>query len=205
MNIPQLDIKAHSLRWRLNILVFGLIAGLISSLCISSTILLTEKLIGVPVGTFYLVIIDALLHSSSISITYVLYGLSLHLITGSLLGIIMAIPFSFTKNIFLKLTKYAQLYGAVLGFIIWILFFVPISYLVVLPETSHLSVVVIQKTPTGLMSSLNMKSLKSTIWEVIMLALPFNVFYGLVTGTVIKCFNERYVRSLTRIETNNMK
>lgn len=205
MNTGRVDFEARAFSWRLNILLYGLIAGLISSLCISSTILLTEKLIGVPVGIFYLVITDALLHSSSTSITYVLSGLSFHLITGSLLGLAMAIPFSITRKFFLRLTKYCQLYGAAAGLVIWILFFVPISLLVVLPETSQLSMVVLQKTPTGLITSLDMKNLKSTIWEIVILAITFNIFYGLVTGILLKCFNERYLHSLTPIETKVLK
>jgi hypothetical protein len=205
MSRDKIDFGTPHVDWRLNVLLYGLIAGLISSLCISSTILLTEKLIGVPVGTFYLVITDALLKSSSTSITFVLYGLILHLITGSLLGLVMAIPFLPTRKFFFKLTKYSQLYGAVGGLVIWFIFFVPTSLLVVLPETSQISMVVSQKTPTGLISSIDIKNLKSTFWEIIILALPFNIFYGLVTGIVLNSMNERYIRSLTPINTKIMK
>ena len=70
MDISQVSFNNHTLTWRLNVLMFGLIAGAISSLCVSSLILLTEKVIGIPVGTFYLIIIDALitffLHLSNI-------------------------------------------------------------------------------------------------------------------------------------------
>jgi hypothetical protein len=60
MDISQVSFKNHILTWRLNVLMFGLIAGAISSLCVSSLILLTEKVIGIPVGTFYLIIVDAI-------------------------------------------------------------------------------------------------------------------------------------------------
>ena len=205
MDISQVSFKNQTLTWRLNVLMFGLIAGAISSLCVSSLILLTEKVIGIPVGTFYLIIIDALLHSSSISVSYVTYGFILHIVTGTLLGFIIAIPFLRNKQYSLKLTKYSELYGSIFGFVIWAIFFVPISLMVVLPEISQISMVILQQTPTGIVSGINTNSLQETVWETIVLALPFNVFYGLVVGIIIKSFNEKYVSHLTSIESNILK
>jgi hypothetical protein len=205
MDISQVSFKNHILTWRLNVLMFGLIAGAISSLCVSSLILLTEKVIGIPVGTFYLIIIDALLHSSSTSVSYVAYGFILHIVTGTLLGFIIAIPFLRNKQYSLKLTKYSELYGSIFGFVIWAIFFVPISLMVVLPEISQISMVILQQTPTGIVSGINTNSLQETVWETIVLALPFNVFYGLVVGIIIKSFNEKYVSHLTSIESNILK
>ena len=205
MDISQVSFKNHTLTWRLNVLMFGLIAGAISSLCVSSLILLTEKVIGIPVGTFYLIIIDALLHSSSTSVSYVTYGFILHIVTGTLLGFIIAIPFLRNKQYSLKLTKYSELYGSIFGFVIWVIFFVPISLMVVLPEISQISMVILQQTPTGIVSGINTNSLQATVWETIVLALPFNVFYGLVVGIITKSFNEKYVSHLTSIESNILK
>jgi hypothetical protein len=205
MDISQVSFKNHTLTWRLNVLMFGLIAGAISSLCVSSLILLTEKVIGIPVGTFYLIIIDALLHSSSTSVSYVTYGFILHIVTGTLLGFIIAIPFLRNKQYSLKLTKYSELYGSIFGFVIWVIFFVPISFMVVLPEISQISMVILQQTPTGIVSGINTNSLQATVWETIVLALPFNVFYGLVVAIIIKSFNEKYVSHLTSIESNTLK
>lgn len=205
MDLSQVSFKNHTLTWRLNVLMFGMIAGAISSVCVSSLILLTEKVIDIPVGSFYLIIIDALLHSSSTSVLYVTYGFILHIVTGTLLGFIIAIPFLRNKQYSLKLTKYSELYGSIFGFVIWAIFFVPISLMVVLPEISQISMVILQQTPTGIVSGINTNSLQATVWETIVLALPFNVFYGLVVGIIIKSFNEKYVSHLTTIEPNNLK
>src|SRR4029078_968056 len=131
MDISQVTLKNHTLTWRLNVLTFGLIAGAISSLCVSSLILLTEKVIGIPVETFYLIIIDALLHSTSTSVSYVTYGFILHIVTGTLLGFMIVISFFTNKEYFLKLTKYSELYGSIFGLVIWAIFFIPISLMVV--------------------------------------------------------------------------
>jgi hypothetical protein len=205
MDISQVSFNNHTLTWRLNVLIFGLIAGAISSLCVSSLILLTEKVIGIPVGTFYLIITDALLHSSSTSVSYVTDGFILHIITGTLLGFIIAIPFLRNKQYSLKVTKYSELYGSIFGFVIWAIFFVPISLMVVLPEISQISMVLLQQTPTGIISGINTNSLPATVWEIIILALPFNVFYGLTVGIIIKSFNEKYVSHFTSIESNILK
>jgi hypothetical protein len=205
MDLSQVSFKNHTLTWRLNVLMFGMIAGAISSLCVSSLILLTEKVIDIPVGSFYLIIIDALLHSSSTSVSYITYGFILHIVTGTLLGFIIAIPFLRNKQYSLKLTKYSELYGSIFGFVIWAIFFVPISLMVVLPEISQISMVILQQTPTGIISGINTNSLQATVWETIVLALPFNVFYGLTVWIIIKSFNEKYVSHLTTIESNNLK
>ena len=205
MDISQVSFRDHTLTWRLNVLMFGLIAGTISSLSVSSLILLTEKVIGIPVGTFYLIIIDALLHSTSTSVSYVTYGFILHIVTGTLLGFIIVIPFLRNKEYFLKLTKYSELYGSIFGLVIWAIFFVPISLMLVLPEISQISMVILQQTPTGDISGINTNSLQATVWETIVLALPFNVFYGLIVGVIIKSFNEKYVSHLTFIESNILK
>ncbi len=196
MNIVEFGYKNKVQNWRLNFLFFGLIGGAISSLLISSMILLSEKVIGYPVGTFYLVIIDALLNSSSASITQVTYGFAIHILTGSLLGMALSILFLIKRSSFRGLTKYSQLYGAIFGLSIWAFLFMPVSILVVFPEINRLGMVIFQQTPTGAIASLNTKNLQDIMWEIMFLALPFNIFYGLVAGIIIKALNERYVDSL---------
>lgn len=196
MNIIEFGYKNKIHNWRLNFLFFGLIGGAISSLLISSMILLSEKVIGYPVGTFYLIIIDALLNSSSASITQVTYGFALHILTGTLLGMAMSTPFLIKRSSFRGLTKYSQLYGAIFGLSIWAILFMPVSILVVFPEITQLGMVIFQQTPTGAIASLNTKNLQDIIWEIMFLALPFNIFYGLVAGIIIKALNEKYVDSL---------
>lgn len=200
MNIIQFGYQKEIRNWRLNFLFSGLIAGAISSLLISSMILLAEKVIGYPVGTFYVVIIDVLLNSSSTSIVQITYGFSLHILTGTLLGMIMSIPFIITRSSFRGLAKYSQLYGVIFGLFIWALLFVPVSILLVLPEINQLGMVIFQQTPTGAIASLNTKNLQDIIWEIMFIALPFNMFYGLVGGIIIKALNERYVNSLKNSE-----
>jgi hypothetical protein len=181
MNLVEFGYENKIQNWRLNFLFFGLIGGAISSLLISSMILLSEKVIGYPVGTFYLVIIDALLNSSSASMTQVTYGFAIHILTGSLLGMALSTPFLIKRSLFRGLTKYSQLYGAIFGLAIWAFLFMPVSILVVFPEINQLGMVIFQQTPTGAIASLNTKNLQDIMWEIMSLALPYSM--GLLQGS----------------------
>jgi hypothetical protein len=196
MNIIEFGYQNKIRNWRLNFLFFGLIAGAVSSLLISSMILLAEKVIGYPVGTFYLVIIDTLLNSSSTSMIQITYGFTLHILTGTLLGMLMSIPFLVRRSSFRRLTQYSQLFGVIFGLFIWVFLFVPVSIILVFPEINQLGMVIFQQTPTGAMASLNTKNLQDIMWEIMFIALPFNMFYGLVAGVTVKALNERYINSL---------
>src|ERR671914_1397694 len=98
---------------------FGLIAGLISSLAISGLILMVEKATAVPVGTFYMVLMAALTESPLSPVNMIVSGLLLHLISGSIIGLVMTIPFTITrKKSSMKATiyQYAPVYGLLFGF-----------------------------------------------------------------------------------------
>ncbi len=82
------------------------------------------------------------------------------------------------------------------------LFFVPISLVIVLPYISQDHMMIVQQTPTGEIASLSTNNLKATTWEIIILVLPFNIFYGLIVGIIIKSLNERYLYSLAAVDIN---
>lgn len=70
----------------LKITVFGLAAGLVSSLAISGLILLVERTSSLPVGTFYYVLSASITNSYSGNFQGAVgLGLAMHLLTGSLI------------------------------------------------------------------------------------------------------------------------
>jgi hypothetical protein len=78
----------------LQIALFGLFAGLVSSLAISGLMLLAEKISSLPVGTFYYVLVSALTSSfSSDTQGVIALGLAMHLLAGSFIGFLMSMPF----------------------------------------------------------------------------------------------------------------
>lgn len=189
-------ILSHELRFsRFTVLSFGVVAGLISSLAISGLILMVEKVTAVPIGTFYMVLMAALTDSYLSSVNMILLGLLLHLISGSIIGLAMAIPFATDKRSSVKtIYQYAPVYGLLFGLALWSIFFLPITFWMVLPLVSSLENQVIeQQVPTGPIASIETNSLSEMSNKIIFGALPFNMFYGLLVAIIIRSLSENYL------------
>jgi hypothetical protein len=178
---------------QLTILGFGLVGGLVSSLAISGLILMVEKITAVPVGTFYMVLMAAITGLQGYSILMIAIGLSLHLICGSVLGIIMAIPFAYSKKG--SIFQDAPVYGLIFGLASWTILFLPITLGMVLPFISSIEIQPIsQQVPSGPVASIDNSKLLELSSEITYGALPFNMFYGLVGAIVIKSLYERHLK-----------
>jgi hypothetical protein len=183
---------------------FGLVAGLVSSLAISGLILLVEKINSLPVGTFYYVLISALTNSySSNTETIIALGLAAHLLAGSFLGLVMAIPFVLLKNIrgdginrkMSFIQKYSLVYGIAFGFGLWLVIFLPITFIIVIPLLNSFEfqdIMIRQRVPTGQVASTTFYGLLSILDKIIYGALAFNIFYGLLTAIMLQSFSEKY-------------
>ena len=194
-NIDAIHNLLQELRPRVTIISFGLIAGLVSSLAISGLILMVEKVTAVPVGTFYMVIIAAITDSQIYSVNMILLGLLLHLICGSIIGVLMALPFiNYKKSSIKTLYQYAPVYGLLFGLALWSVMFLPITYWMVLPLISSLENQTIeQQVPTGPVASIDNSKLLEMSNRIIFGALPFNMLYGLLGAIIIKSLSEDYL------------
>jgi hypothetical protein len=202
-------------RFPLSIAYFGLVAGLISSLAISGLILLVERISSLPVGTFYYVLVSALTNSySSNTETVVIIGLVIHLAAGSFLGLIMSMPFVLLRNARRNDTnkkpsfieKYSSVYGITFGFGLWLLIFLPITFMIVIPllESFELQDVMIrQRVPTGQTAETTFFGLLSMLERIIYGALGFNIFYGLLTAIMLQSFSEKYSAINNRYQRQN--
>jgi hypothetical protein len=195
---------AEVLGFRLRIILFGLVAGLISSIGISTLIVMVEKVTAVPAGAFYLVLMTTLTQSHSYSIYTIMTGLVLHFAAGSLIGVVMALPFALRndnkRNPFKTLDKYAPVYGLCFGFGVWLVLFVPITYSMVLPALNEVksSPMITQQDPTGRVAFLVVGDVLSMQNRVIIGALAFNMFYGLVTAIIINSLYSKYLTSANK-------
>jgi hypothetical protein len=188
----------------LRTLYFGLVAGLISSLAISGLILLVEKISSLPVGTFYYVLISALTNSySSNTETVVALGLAVHLLAGSFLGIVMSVPFVLLRNIrgdginrkMSFIEKYSSIYGIAFGFGLWLVIFLPVTFMIVIPLLNSFEfqdIIIRQRVPTGEVASTTFFGLLSMMDRIIYGALAFNIFYGLLTAIMLQSFSKKY-------------
>jgi hypothetical protein len=190
---------SHELEFPLRIIVFGLIGGLISSIGVSALIVMVEKVTPVPAGVFYLVLVSTITQSHSYSIYMIIAGLLLHFVAGSLIGILIAIPFAIQryKNAdFLRIIdKYAPVYGICFGFVIWLVLFIPVTYISILPALNNIKVapVITQQDPTGRVAYFMIGNVLSMQNRIIIGALAFNIFYGLVTAIIINALHTKYL------------
>ena len=180
---------------RFTVLNFGLIAGLISSLAISGLILTVEKVTAVPVGTFYMVIMAALTEAQLSSISMIAFGLLLHLICGSIVGVVMSIPFTmYRKGLEKIVSQYAPVYGLLFGLALWSILFLPVTIWIVLPLISSVDNQIIeQSVPTGPIASIETSKLSDMSNKIIFGALPFNMFYGLLAAIIINLLYQSYI------------
>jgi hypothetical protein len=180
---------------RFTVMSFGLVAGLISSLAISGLILMVEKVTAVPIGTFYVVLMATLTDSHLSFINMIILGLLLHLISGSIIGLVMAIPFATYKRSSVKtIHQYAPVYGLLFGLALWSILFLPVTFWMVLPLVSSLGNQVIeQQVPTGPIASIETSRLSDMSDKIIFGALPFNMFYGLLAAIIIKLLSDNYL------------
>ena len=194
---------------------FGLVAGLVSSLAISGLILLVEKINSLPVGTFYYVLVSALTNSySSNTETVIALGLAVHLLAGSFLGLVMSIPFVLLRNIrgggmnkkMSFIEKYSSVYGIAFGFGLWLVIFLPITFMIVIPLLNSFEfqdVTIRQRVPTGEVISATFFGLLSMMDRIIYGALAFNIFYGLLTAIMLQSFYEKYSVTDTKLQRQN--
>lgn len=180
---------------RLAVAGLGLAAGLISSLAISALILLAEKLADLPVGTFYLVLASVALQTEAHTVDTIALGLLMHLAAGSVIGLIISIPFVMSKRLLASADRYAPVYGLATGFALWLALFLPITFGVMLPLLNSLdSQLIRQQVPTGEVSSIATDELLSIMDRVIAGSLAFNMFYGLLVVILTRLLSEAYMR-----------
>ncbi len=174
----------------LTILGSGVAAGLIASLAVSALILLAERVALLPVGTFYLMLVSAITQTQEYSLFSIAQGLLLHLATGSVIGLIMSIPFAVSQKAYVSLGKYAPAYGLAAGVAIWLVLFLPVTYGVMLPLLQSLDgqAEISQRAPIGDLFRAATSELLTMIDRVVYMALVFNAFYGLLALILTKSF-----------------
>ncbi|HEX5978720.1 MAG TPA: hypothetical protein VFY68_15670, partial [Nitrososphaeraceae archaeon] len=158
-------------------------------------ILMVEKVTAVPVGTFYMVLMAALPEANLSSVNMIVSGLLLHLISGSIIGLAMSIPFTlFKKGSGKIIYQYTPVYGLLFGLALWSILFLPVTFWMVLPLVSSVDNQIIeQSVPTGPIASIETNKLSDMSNKIIFGALPFNMFYGLLTAIIINSLSQNYL------------
>jgi hypothetical protein len=201
----------YKVEFRLKIILVGLVAGLISSIGITALIVMVEKVTSVPAGAFYLVLMLTLTKAPIYSIYMIAAGLGLHFAAGSIIGILMTSPLLFhnrnKRNISRILDKYAPAYGLCFGFALWLILFLPITYLMIIPALNGIknSPPITQQDPTGRVAFLVIGDVLSIQNKIVIGALAFNMFYGLLTAIIIDSFCSRYLVNADKDSTQHVR
>jgi hypothetical protein len=195
VSVKEYSSKAWmSSRTKIRLLfAYGLTAGFVSSIAISGLLLLVEKSVSLPVGTFYIMLSSAFVQSHGYySIDNIIFGFALHLITGSVIGLVMCTPFIVLKGKSLgSLQKYAVGYGLGFGFALWSFFFIPITLWIILPilDASQ-DKTIIQEVPAQVDVMFSTDKLAILLDRIMIGAIAFNMFYGLLVAIMIKSLFE---------------
>jgi len=177
---------------------YGLIAGFVSSLAISGLLLLVEKAISLPIGTFYLMISSTFIESQEYySLDKIIFGFILHIIAGSIIGLIMSIPFIVFKDKYIRsMQRYAVPYGLGFGFALWSFLFIPITLWIILPilDASQ-DRTVIQEVPAQVDVMFTTDRVAMLVDRIMIGAVAFNMLYGLLAAIIIKTLYEQSLKN----------
>ena len=172
---------------------YGLIAGFVSSLAISGLLLLVEKAISLPIGTFYLMISSTFIESQEYySLDKIIIGFILHIIAGSIIGLIMCIPFIVFRDKYVRsIQRYAVLYGLGFGLALWSFLFIPVTLWIILPllDASQ-ERTVIQEVPAQVDVMFTTDRVAMLVDRIMIGAIAFNMLYGLLAAIIIKTLYE---------------
>ena len=168
----------------------GLAAGMISSLGISGLLLLVERISELPLGTFYLVLVSALLQTQDYSAGAAMLGFLMHLAAGSVIGLAISVPLASRR-----IARYAPAYGLSAGFLLWIALFIPVTYWVMVPLLESIEgQEITQRVPAGKTYEVATGDLLAMMDRVVTGSLSFNMFYGLLTVMLTKSIHESYLQ-----------
>ena len=165
---------------RISIVAKGALAGLLASTVIALIIFIAELIIGYPHGIFYTVVSDALSIDTMISYNSTLVGLLLHLIAGTAIGVIASVPLSSMLSLLANLER-CMLYGTILGIVIWITVFLPISYLLIIPLLNTHEYELLDRNGSMITSD----DLKEQFNRIVYSAIGFHIQYGIIYSIIL--------------------
>jgi len=115
-----------------------------------------------------------------ISYNSTLVGLLLHLIAGTVIGVIASVPLSSMLSLLANLER-CMLYGIILGIVIWISVFLPISYLLIIPLLNTHEYELLDRNGSMITSD----DLKEQFNRIVYSAIGFHIQYGIIYSIIL--------------------
>lgn len=169
---------------RVKVLAIGLLSGFAATLMVAGVISAGEALANYPHGLFYLVIGGAL--GFGTNVTYATsMGITMHIAAGTMLGLIATVPLAVSSRMLMSISNINRslIYGVIFGLLVWALFFIPVSYMLVMPALSTHDGMVLDRSGSVIM---DMSALfTKVIYYAIGIHIQYGVTYSILTGVLI--------------------
>lgn len=156
---------------------FGAVGGFVATWAVTILLVLSEIEIGFPEGTFYAVI-GMVLGTEGVNAVYI--GFGLHLLTGTVIGIVSAVLITFIRLSYLTcIYRYVGL-GLVVGFVAWLVLFLPITLFGVNPTMQE----IITSVSTSTHRIVLAEEINQMITTILLSAIAYHLVYGAIFGYV---------------------
>lgn len=164
------------------ILAVGLLAGFISTLVVTGLIFAGEALMNYPHGLFYLIIGYSLGFDGLDALGM---GMVMHTTAGALIGLVASIPIVVVRRLFNMVSNFntSLIYGIIVGVLVWLLFFLPVSYLLVMPTLEGYNGITTDRSGRVL-DGLNL-SFARVIYYAIGLHIQYGIVYSMIVGALM--------------------
>jgi hypothetical protein len=170
---------------------YGAFAGLIATLLVSLIVAVAELASGLPMGTFYS-IVGVTLGSNNVVIAGYL-GFGLHIIIGTLIGTVLGGIGIRSRKIRLLVPYKSSFLGMTAGIGIWLIFFLPITTLLIQPSIQHIVVILAIAWQKTILAD----QLSNSITNIALIAIAFHLLWGAIYGYIMS--------SLLRIRVYKIK
>ena len=184
------ETRPATVHFRMGVLGSGVAAGLVASLAASALLLLAERTAMLPVGTFYMVLVSAVLQASDYGTYAIVQGLLLHLLAGAVLGLVMSAPFALSRKAYGTLGRLAPAYSLGAGALVWAALFIPVTFGTMFPLLQSLEgrPDILQSAPAGDLFQVAVADLLAMVDRIIYTALAFHMLFGLLALIATRAF-----------------
>jgi hypothetical protein len=159
---------------------YGAFAGFIATWSISSVIAVTELLLGLNVGTFYLIMgISLGVNDNITAAASTAFGL--HLLVGTIIGVVFGIIGIRWKKVRMLNPYKSALVGMGAGIVVWLVLFLPITTLLVQPAINSITTMLAVESQKVVVS----EDINTSIRNITLTAIAFHLIWGAIFGFII--------------------
>lgn len=158
---------------------YGAFAGFIATWSLSSVIIATELLLGLPIGAFYSIMGISLGIDDVTAATSTAFGL--HLLIGTIIGAAFGVIGIRWKKVRMLNPYKSSLVGMGAGMIVWLVLFLPITAFLVEPAINSITTILAIESQDPVSS----EDIIQSITNITLIAIAFHLIWGAIFGFII--------------------